>query len=454
VGELRRRLGTVRVRTTIGATAAVGLALVVGSVVLMNELRARLVADVETAARLRAEDVAGLLERGVPPLSLAIDEDDESIVQVLLDDGGVILSSNNIEGEGPIADLDDDAATTVDGIDVGEEGERPAFRVVSLEVEGPRDEYTVLVARTLESADEGVEAVRHVLLVGVPLLGLVVAATTWVVTGRALRPVESIRAEVAEINAGELDRRVPEPIADDEVARLARTMNDMLARLETARDRQQRFVSDASHELRSPIATIRHELEVAIANPAGVDLEQLAAGLLDEDLRMQALVEDLLLLARSDEGGDARPRRPIDIDDLVLEEAARVRGRGRVTVDVTAVSAGQVLGERSQLERVVRNLVENAERHANRAIGLTLATIEDRVILTVSDDGPGIRIEDRERVFERFTRLDEARARSTGGYGLGLAIVREVVEHHGGGVSVTEATSGPGARFVVDLPAT
>lgn len=453
MGELRRRLGTVRVRTTIGATAAVGLALVLGSVVLMGELQSRLVENVEVAARLRAEDVAVLLEEGTPPLSLASDEDDESLVQIVDTDGQVVLSSRNVEGDGPITDLDGGQARTVEGIDLGEEDEHPAFRVVALEADSPDGEYTVLVARTLESADEGIEAVRDVLLFGVPLLGLIVAVTTWIVTGRALRPVEAIRTEVAGITAGGLDRRVPEPAADDEVSRLARTMNDMLARLEASRNRQQRFVSDASHELRSPIATIRHELEVALANPGAVDTPQLVADLLAEDLRMQALVEDLLLLARSDERRSARPQHPVDLDDLVLIEASRIRGRGRVHVDVTGVSAGQVLGDAAQLQRVVRNLIDNAERHATSEISIELTTTGGQVVLAVSDDGTGIRADDRDRFFERFTRLDEARARSAGGYGLGLAIVREVVEHHGGRVSATEALATSGARFVVELPA-
>lgn len=460
MGERWRRLGTVRVRTTIGATLAVGLALVVGSIALMGALRARLVDDVEVAARLRAEDVVGLLEAGTPPVSLSIDDDDESVVQVIDAQGEVVLSSHNVEGNGPLTeldqldDLDDDDAVTVADLGLGGDDEHPSFRVVALEAETERGEVTVLVARTLESAEEGVAAVRDVLLVGVPLLGLLVAATTWVVTGRALGPVEAIRLEVAGINASGLDRRVPEPAADDEIARLARTMNDMLARLEEARDRQQRFVSDASHELRSPIATIRHELEVFLADPDRVDAPQLAGDLLAEDLRMQALVEDLLLLARSDEQTGGRTRRPVDLDDLVLAEAARLRSRGRARVDVTGVSAGQVVGDAGQLERVVRNLVENAERHAAGQVRLQLATTAGWVVLTVTDDGAGVAEADRARIFERFTRTDEARARNTGGYGLGLSIVREVVQSHGGTVAVDDADPPPGARFVVTLPAT
>jgi signal transduction histidine kinase len=229
-------------------------------------------------------------------------------------------------------------------------------------------------------------------------------------------------------------------------------MNEMLARLEAARDRQQRFVSDASHELRSPIATIRHELELLIARPDEADVVFVARGLLREDLRMQSLVDDLLVLARSDEGTLPLHRRPVDLDDLVLAEAARLRSRGLVDVDTSSVSAGQVQGDAAQLAGMVRNLVDNAERHASRAVRLSLAERGARVVLRVTDDGPGISGTDRRRIFDRFTRLDSARARGAGGYGLGLSIVHQVVTAHAGSVVVEDAPGG-GARFVVDLPA-
>lgn len=444
------RFGSVRVRTTIGATAIVGVALIIGAVVLVGVLRRNLYDNVQTAARLRADDVVALLEAGSRPEQLAVEDEDASLVQVVGADGRVLAASGNIEGELPVADLDPGAAQTVRALPIDDEED--AYRVVAAEANTSDGALLVLVGRALEPADETVAAVVALLAGGLPVLVVVVAATTWVVVGRALRPVEAIRAEVTAITGTELGRRVPEPPGGDEVARLARTMNEMLGRLESARDRQRRFVSDAGHELRSPIATIRHELETLLANPDRVDVLEMASGLLAEDLRMQTLVEDLLVLARFDEGTLAVNRRAVDIDDIVLAEASRLRGRGNARVDTSNVSAGQVLGDPAQLARVVRNLVDNAERHARSEIALGVGERQAKVFLTVDDDGPGIPEADRSRVFERFTRLDDARARRTGGYGLGLAIVRNVVAAHGGAVHVEQSPLG-GARFEVDLPA-
>lgn len=445
----RRRLATVRVRTTVGATAVVGVALVIGAVVLVGVLRSNLVDNVDTAARLRADDVVALLEADTAPGELAVDSEEASLVQVVDQRGRVVAASGNIAGETPIADLVAGSSRTLDRLPIGEDG---PYRVVAVAADSPGGRFVVLSARSLEPTQDSLKAVATALATGLPLLLLLVASTMWVVTGRALRPVEAIRSEVTAITNAELGRRVPEPGGDDEVARLARTMNEMLARLESSRDRQQRFVSDASHELRSPIATIRHELEVLIANPDGADVVEVARDLLDEDLRMQALVENLLVLARSDEGTTPPTRRRVDLDDLLLAEAARLRSRGSVRVDASGISAGQVVGDPAQLLRVVRNLVDNAERHATGAVRLSVAERDGRVALVVADDGPGIAAADRLRVFGRFTRLDDARARHTGGYGLGLAIVHQVVTAHGGGVTIEEPPGG-GARFVVDLPA-
>lgn len=309
----------------------------------------------------------------------------------------------------------------------------------------------VLVARTLEPVSEGTSVVVVSLLGGIPILLLLVAVTTWKMTGMSLRPVERIRQQVAEISEDtELNRRVPEPTGDDEIARLARTMNTMLDRLQGSRDRQRRFVSDASHELRSPIAAIRHQIETALAHPDGTSVEALLPDVLAEDLRMQALVEDLLLLARADEHTLAAIARPVDLDDVVLTEARRLRQRGAVRVDTRDVSAGRVLGDATALHRLVRNLTDNAERHAGSVVRLGVQSQPGQVTLTVTDDGPGVPAAERAHVFERFARLDDARARDTGGAGLGLAIVAAVAGAHGGSVHI-ESTEG--ARFVVLLPA-
>lgn len=444
----RIRFGSVRVRTVIAAVAVVGIALVIGAVALVSTLRRNVVDNVETAARLRAADVVTLLEAGTPADALAVDDEEASLVQVLDTRGRVVASSPNIEGEAAIGNLPAGAARTFRRLPI-DDGD---YRAVAVAARAPNGRFTVVVARSLEPAEDTVRAVITLLGGGLPALLMVVAATAWMVTGRALRPVEAIRQQVTNITSTELDRRVPEPPGDDEIARLARTMNEMLARLESSRDRQQRFVSDASHELRSPIATIRHELELLLAHPDQADIVEAATRLLAEDLRMQALVEDLLTLARSDEGTLVANRRAVDLDDLVLAEASRLRGRGIVVVDASAVSAGQVVGDSAQLARVVRNLVDNAERHARSAVTLTVREQHGRVRVVVDDDGPGVPSGDRDRAFERFTRLDEARARTVGGYGLGLAIVRDVVGAHGGTAEIGDAPTG-GARLIIELPA-
>ena len=267
-------------------------------------------------------------------------------------------------------------------------------------------------------------------------------------TGRALAPVEGIRREAEAIEASELDRRVPEPDGDDEIARLARTVNRMLERLEAAQRRQRRFVSDASHELRSPVAVLRQHAEVAQLHPDVTSLEQLSEVVLAESEGLAALVDDLIVLARTDERGLVEAPAPVDLDDLVLEAARRIETS--VVVDRAAVSAAQVAGSRPLLQRAVRNLLDNAAEHGAGRVSLTLTEDGDAAELTVDDDGPGIPAEERERVFERFVRLDEARDRA-GGTGLGLAIVAAVIEAHRGSVHIETGPAG-GTRVVVRIP--
>jgi signal transduction histidine kinase len=325
------------------------------------------------------------------------------------------------------------------------------FLAVGTVADTPQGPRTVVVARSVEAVGETTAAVGGLLAIGLPLLLAVVAVTTWMVAGRALAPVEAIRTEVDAISAAALHRRVPDPPADDEIGRLARTMNRMLARLEQAQARQRRLVSDASHELRSPVAAIRQHAEVALAHPDRTTVGELAETVLAEDLRLQRLAEDLLLLTRADEHTLALRRRPVDLDDLVFDEARRLRGASGLRVDTSAVSAGRVEGDAAGLRRVLRNLGDNAARHAGARVAFSIAERDGMVCLRVDDDGPGIPEADRERVFERFVRLDDARARDDGGSGLGLAIVAELVAAHGGSVAIGSSSLG-GARVEVTLP--
>jgi signal transduction histidine kinase len=441
----RARIGTVRAGTTAVAIVIVAIALVAGAMALLTVLRGTLIDEVKDAAGAQALEVARQLDSGQPPI-LEVAPSDEQLIQVLGPDGSVLASSRNVTGEAAVARLrpgeSEQVLTPLDN------EEFMAVAEGAQTSDGPR---TVLVARALIGVFETTAVVTKVLLIGLPLLLVVVAVTTWVMVGRALAPVDAIRREVDEVSAAQLHRRVPQPDADDEIGRLAATMNRMLARLEDARNSQHRFVSDASHELRSPITTIRQHAEVALAHPDGTTTEELAEVVLAEEMRIQRLVEDMLLLARADEHVPL-PRAPVDLDDLAFEEAGRLRSTTSLRVDTAAVEAARVHGDADALGRLLRNLGENAARHASGRVDISLADLGDDVVLTVDDDGPGIPESERERVLQRFVRQDEARSRDDGGSGLGLSIVDEVVRAHGGSMSITRSPLG-GARIQVRLPA-
>ena len=321
------------------------------------------------------------------------------------------------------------------------------------EVETVTTTWQVVAVRSLDEAQAASSASLLTLGVAVPVALLVLGVTTWFVVGRALRPVESMRREVAEVTAANLSHRLADPGGGDEVSRLAATLNGMLDRLDASATAQRRFVGDASHELKTPLATIRQHAEVALLHPGSIDGRALAGTVLGEEARLTGLVQGLLVLARADEGALGVTRRPVDLDDLVLTEAARLRETAGASVDATAVGPARVRGDAGLLGQVVRNLVANASRHARTTVAVGLVeTAEGRAVLTVDDDGSGVAEADRARVFDRFVRLDEARDRDAGGSGLGLAIVAEIVRVHGGTVRVGTAPLG-GARFVVDLPA-
>lgn len=328
----------------------------------------------------------------------------------------------------------------------------------------------ILVAADTSDVARSVEQVEVILWAAAPIMAAAAALVTWLLTGRALRPVDRMTERVRAINAGTLHERVPSPGTGDEIDRLAGTMNSMLERIERHDVRLRRFVTDAAHELRTPVAVLRAEAEVAlrrgadpsapdpsVSDPSGLDL---ASGVLAESLRLQRIVDDLLVLARHDEtspgeagpGVAAAPRpgaEEIDLDDVVLAEVERARA---VPVDVAAVSAGRVSGPADSAARVVAHLLDNAARHARSRVAVALRTEPSgEVVLTVDDDGDGIAPEDRRRVFERFTRLGEARTRDNGGAGLGLAVVASLVREMGGTVTVGDSPLG-GARFEARFP--
>jgi signal transduction histidine kinase len=423
--------GSVRVRVALAAAGFFALALTAASFALVRTVHDHLADEIARTNRDQLDLVARQLQRGAAPQDVRLPGAMGPLALRAVGPGGR-----------PVPDFAVDGATTLPP-------DAPLVRAQRT-IETARGTITLVAERSLSEVDSTVDSITRALVVGVPALVLLVAALTWWIAGRALRPVEMIRAEAAAITASTMDRRVPEPRSDDEVGRLARTMNSMLGRLESAATRQRQFVSDASHELRSPITAIRAQLEVALRRPDTADWPLVARRVLAEDDRLAGTVTDLLSLARSDEHHPVEAT-DVDLDEVVLEEVERTRA---VPIDVSAVSAGRVRGDRAQLLRVVRNLVDNAARHARSAVAVTVTTTvaTRRVTLVVDDDGPGIPVSDRDRVFERFTRLDEGRARDAGGVGLGLAMTQAVVHRLGGVVHVEDAPMG-GARLVVELPA-
>jgi signal transduction histidine kinase len=376
-------------------------------------------------------------------------KEDDVFTQVVKSNGTVLSASENLAGERPVTTRRPPSrGSVVYTTDVAPLGGQ--FRVTARRENLGATVLYVYSGESLKGVNDTTHELGVALAAGLPFLVALVAISTWVVTGRALRPVERIRAEVEAISDQELTRRVPEPSTRDEVARLAETMNAMLARLEGASSRQRRFVSDAAHELQSPITTLRARLEIDLYQPPDTAWPNAGLDALEEVVAMQRLIDDLLELARLDTRTTLTRHEPVDLDDLTLREAERLRTRGRVTVDTHAVSAGQVIGDPHQLRRALRNLLDNAERHATHTVTLDLHETDDTVELTVTDDGPGIPVGEHEHIFEPFTRIDNHRTRDGNGTGLGLAIARELVRAHQGDISVTVDIHG--THFTIRLP--
>jgi signal transduction histidine kinase len=425
-------------------------ALVTGSLLLLFTLDRSLYNAGDDLARSRVQDLAAAAAVGRLPHPSSVGEN--GLAQVFSDDGRVLTASANIAGAPPVTGPAHRATPTMRVLhDAPDDGETENYRVWVARAEGRDGPVTVVAGASIESVGEASRTLRRDLLVAVPLLVLLVAVGTWLVVGRTLRPVEDIRAEVAGIGNTDLDRRVPVPATGDEVDRLALTMNGMLARLEDASRRQRDFVADASHELQSPVTALRTQLEVSLATGED-DWPAAARRMLGDTDQMERLVRDLLFLARTTGDPAPCPRSLLDLDDVTLEEAARVRTRSDVRVDTSRVSAAPVRGDTDELRRLVRNLLENAVRHATSVVHLDLRVVDGVAVLDVADDGPGIAAEDRDRVFDRFFTADGARRRGSGS-GLGLAIARSVAVRHAGTLELVD-DDGSGAHFRLTLPTT
>ncbi|MFC5262098.1 sensor histidine kinase [Kribbella qitaiheensis] len=449
-----RRSG-VRARSTAAALLVVAAALAVGAAILLLLLQRTLITSVADQAESRAFDVANQVqEEGESGLDRELVENTRvsQLIQVVNAQNQVVASSSPRGAGAPLTDARPDSGQTVRD-EVGEmpllDDDNPYLIVArGTEFQGAR--YTVVVASSVETQRDTVTTVTTYLLVGFPVLLALVGVATWMLVGRALRPVERIRSRVHGIGVEQLADRVPVPASDDEIAKLAVTMNEMLDRLQAGQETQRRFVADASHELRSPIASLMAALDVIVADESGQAAPELHQVMQAETERMRRLVEDLLLLAKADDTGLQIQRTDVDLDDLVDVELRRLRTAGGPSVE-GVVPAVRVTGDAAKLSQVIRNLADNAVLAAHGKVRFTLAQEGGTATVTVEDDGDGIPEQERSRVFERFVRLDASRDRGSGGSGLGLAIVDEVVRGHGGTVEISESALG-GARFVVKLP--
>jgi signal transduction histidine kinase len=448
-GWWRRR--SLRARLTLATSAGLALALALAAVLLLSALHASLVRALDLSARQGAVEVAALLNQGRLPSPVPVAPGTLTI-QVLDATGRITNISPGADRLVPMlppaqarAAARTGQARTLAGPPLG----LPSLlRVVAV---GAAGHHVVIAAISYTQASDSLATLAKVLVIGTPLLFGLLALATWLLTGYTLRPIAALRRGAAEVTGTGVPRALPVPPARDEVRLLAVTLNDMLSRLAEAQQRQRDLVSDTAHELRSPIASIRAQLEVALDHPDGLDWTETARDVHADTLRLARLTEDLLLLARLD--GQPLRRKPTDLAAVCESVAARY-ATARVPVRTEAADPGErcvVTGDQDALARLLVNLLDNAVRHAASRVCVSVRADGGWAVLTVTDDGPGIAPEDAERAFGRFARLDDARSRSgEEGAGLGLAIVKSTAEAHGGSVSLADA--GPGLRATVRLP--
>ncbi len=447
----RRR--SLRARLTLVTSAGLALALAAAAVLLVSALRVSLIRGLDDSARQGAVEVAALIDQNRLPDPVPVAAGTLT-VQVLDAQGGITDVSPGADRLVPMlppAQAQAAARTGQARMLAGPPLGLPSLlRVVAVPASGHQ---VVIAAVSYAQAGDSLATLAKALLIGTPLLFGLLALAIWLVTGYTLRPIAALRRGAAEVTQTGVPRDLPVPPARDEVRSLAVTLNDMLSRLADAQQRQRDLVSDTAHELRSPIASIRAQLEVALDHPNGLDWPETARDVHADTLRLARLTEDLLLLARLD--GQHLRRKPTDLSAVCGSVVARYSA-ARVPVRADAPEPCVVAGDPEALSRLLVNLLDNAVRHASGQVCVSLRGDDGWAVLVVSDDGPGIPAEDAERAFGRFSRLEAARNRTgeegVAGAGLGLAIVRSTAEAHGGSVSLSDA--GPGLRVVVRLPLT
>ncbi len=450
--KLRRFRRSIRGRSTLLAMTIVLLTLVAGSFLLLQAYRGQLTSNLDVSLEQQVADRVGLVDNGGDKSLLTTVLQDEAFVWIGDIDGNATAQGGAIFPlENPVPDPIGRVITVEllveerkpDEIEV----ERMELRLASGQSSAGQ---VVLAGAELETIDETVGGLARLFAFAVPVMVAIVGALVWFITGRALQPVASIQERASSITGTTLFDRVPVPESGDEIEDLAHTVNDMLDRLESHDVAIRQFSSDASHELKSPVANIRALLETS--SSSGNDWQSIKAKLTGETDRLGDLVDNLLFLASHLDEHRLVDAVPVSLDELLFAEAELVSATTSLRVDLSGIEPVTVVGSRTDLGRLVRNVVDNAVRHGDERIALSLSGEDAHaVVLTVADDGPGIPLEHRERVFERFTRLDESRARNDGGTGLGLSIVSQIAIAHGGDVRIDESDTLGGAAVEVRL---
>lgn len=383
-------------------------------------------------------------------------EPDQAFAQVVTADGELIESSPGLNEHLllPAATFTQLRDATYFDVTVTASGETIEARVLAApSEEGP----IVIVGASLEEQNDAATRLTGALLLGGSGALTITTLIGWMVAGAALRPVERMRAEAAEISADEPGRRLRVPDTDDELARLSTTLNEMLARLEQAIEHERRFVDDASHELRTPLGILKTELELALRKArTPEELEAALRSAAEESDRLSSLAEDLLVLARSDHGRLPVRREEIDALELVREVTARfepISHARDISIEIRGDTPTRANADPARLRQALSNLIDNALRHSPRggSVVVRVDANDERLLLSIADDGSGFPTDFIDRAFEPFTRVDAARGRSGGGAGLGLAIVKAVAESHGGSSVASNRPEG-GAVVSIEVP--
>ncbi len=444
----------IRARASIVAAIALFFAMVLAGFALALTLQVTLTRTLGSATLDRARDLASQIDsEGFDGAEAQVGSrpGDSTLLQIVDTSNTVVYSSESISGEQSLltaSDLQIREGTFHRLVPFVDNQNYVIAHVTSSSEAG---ELTVVAAQTLSQVSDTITVVLTAFALLAPIFICVVAWIIWLAVGKSLATVDRISTQVTNIESESLHERVTIPVAKDQIQKLTITVNHMLDRLESSMASQKRFVADASHELRSPLATMRLTLDLESLATNSADSHEEDLEVLNQEVnRMTRLVSNLMLLAKSDAGPSELNISDVDLDDIVYRELSSMRHRTNITIKAS-IEPIKIQGDATRISQVVRNLMENAINHAHDQVHVTIKSAADGCLIEVSDDGPGIPLEKREAVFERFVRLDEHRSRDAGGSGLGLAIVAEIVKQHGGTVFISDSPTG-GALFKVQLP--